>query len=134
MSQVPPPPAGFSAGQGAYRPQAPIQPQRQAIAPTLGQYWRSDSRVVPGRKPPTWAGRAALWLGLLSAVLFFTDMLAAGGLGVLGDVATPLSVVAFFFALIALIAGIGRGAGFFGAVFAVAGNIWFWQWLDATFG
>lgn len=134
MSQVPPPPPGFRAGQAAHQSHPPVQPLPQATAPTLGQYWRSDSRVVPGRKPAKWAGRAAFWLGLLAAALFFGDMLVGGGLGSLGDIATPVSVVAFVFALIALIAGIGRGAGFFGAVFALAGNIWFWDWLQATFG
>jgi ABC-type multidrug transport system fused ATPase/permease subunit len=111
-----------------------VQPISQALAPTLGQYWRSDTRLAPGRKKPKWAGRAALWLGMLAAVLFFGGLLVTGSLGLLAAFATPVSVVAFFFALIAIIAGIGRVAGFFGAVFALAGNIWFWSWLEAAFG
>jgi hypothetical protein len=135
MSQVPPPPPGFRpAAPGTYRPQAPLQqPARLATAPTLGQYWRSDTRLAPGRRKAKWAGRAAFWLGLLSVVLFFGDMLVTGELGLLAAFATPVSVVAFFFALIAIIAGVGRVSGFFGAVLALAGNIWFWSWLEATF-
>lgn len=137
MSQLPPPPRGFqpaAPAQYGYRPvQQHVAPLTQTTAPTLGQYWRSDTRVVPGRKPAKWAGRAAFWLGMLAAALFFGGFLVTGGLGLLAAFALPVSVVALFLALIAVIAGIGRGLGFFGAIFALAGNIWFWSWLDATF-
>lgn len=139
MSQLPPPPRGFRPAAPAPYSHRPVQQQhvppiRQALAPTLGQYWRSDTRLAPGRKKPTWAGRAALWLGMLSAALFFGDLLVTGALGVVAAFALPVSVVAFFFALIAIIAGVGRVSGFFGAVFAIAGNIWFWSWLEAAAG
>lgn len=114
--------------------QLPPPPRRETLAPTLGQYWRSDTRLAPGRTKPKWAGRAALWLGMLSAALFFGELLATGESGAVAAFALPVSVVAFFFALIAIIAGIGRVSGFFGAVFALAGNVWFWSWLEATFG
>ena len=42
------------------------QPMRQVTAPTLLEFWRSDSRVVPGRRPPKWAGRTAFWVGMLA--------------------------------------------------------------------
>lgn len=118
--------AGYSANQ------TPVSVMRETHAPTLMQFWRSDSRVIPGRRPPKWAGRAAFWLGMLALILF----VAGGFLGValLAAFATPLSVVALFFALIALIAGIGRGLGFVGLLFALAGSSLFWAWLAATFG
>ena len=125
MSQVPP----------GYRvPTPPPQPQRPVQAPTLGQFWRSDSRVVPGRKPAKWAGRVAFWLGLVALGLYLFDVFVIGqpSLGV--SIAQPLSTVAFFAALIAIIAGIGRGLGFFGLIFAVASNLIFWSWLDRLFG
>lgn len=108
------------------------QPMREISAPTLMQFWRSDSRVVPGRKPPKWAGRAAFWVGMLAAVLFF----AGGffGAALLVALASPFAVVAILFALIALIAGVGRGLGFFGLVFALAGSSLFWAWLATVFG
>jgi len=134
---LPPPPGPVSQGlPSSYRPvqQQHVQAQRQATAPTLGQYIRSDSRVVPGRKQPKWAGRAAFWLGLLAAVLFFGELLAVGSLGLLAAVAAPLGVVAVLFALVAIIAGVGRGLGIFGLVFALAGSTIFWSWLERTFG
>jgi hypothetical protein len=133
---LPPPPRPQYQGQpNQYRPvqQHHVAAQRQDKAPTLGQYWRSDTRIVPGRKPAKWAGRAAFWLGILAAGLFF----GAGFVGlppVLASVAAPLGVVAIFFALIAIIAGIGRGLGTVGLIFALAGSSIFWAWLDRTVG
>lgn len=111
-----------------------VQAQRQSLAPTLGQYIRSDNRVLPGRKRAKWAGRVAFWVGMLAAVLFLGEAFVTGELGLLAAFATPLSVVAVIFALIAIIAGIGRGLGVFGLVFALAGSSLFWAWLDRTFG
>lgn len=124
MSQVPP----------GYRiPTPPPQPSRPVQAPTLGQFWRSDSRVVPGRKPAKWAGRVAFWLGLVALGSYLFDFFFIGqpSLGV--AIAQPLSTVAFFAALIAIIAGVGRGLGIFGLIFAVTSNLIFWTWLDRLF-
>lgn len=131
-----PPPPRYQGEPNQYRPvqQHHVAAQRQDTAPTLGQYWRSDTRVVPGRKPAKWAGRAAFWLGMLTAALFFAGTFIGGVPPVLAAFATPLSVVAVIFALIAIIAGVGRGLGIFGLVFALAGSALFWSWLDRTFG
>jgi len=67
-------------------------------------------------------------------VLFFGELLAVGSLGLLAAVAAPLGVVAVLFALVAIIAGVGRGLGIFGLVFALAGSTIFWSWLERTFG
>ena len=109
-----------------------VQPMRQLTAPTLMEFWRSDSRVVPGRKPPKWAGRAAFWIGMLAAILYFVGLFFAAA--VLVALASPFSVVAILFALIALIAGVGRGLGFLGMIFALAGSTVFWAWLASVFG
>lgn len=110
-------------------------PDREVVAPTLGQYFRSDSRDIPGRARPKWAGRVAFWLGMAAAVLFVADMLfVAGQPGLLAAIAAPLAVVAFLSGLIAVIAGVGRGLGIFGLIFALAGSTLFWQWLERTFG
>lgn len=135
MTLPPPPRPRYQGEPSQYRPvqQHHVAAQAQAKAPTLGQYWRSDTRVVPGRKPAKWAGRAAFWLGLIAAVLFFGA--AFFGLPtVLADVAAPLGVVAIFFSLIAIIAGVGRGLGIVGLIFALAGSSLFWAWLDRTVG
>ena len=133
MTLPPPPRPEYQGEPGQYRPVQlqHVQAQRQAVAPTLGQYIRSDTRTLPGRKKAKWAGRVAFWLGMLTAVLFFID---AGMDGELGQLAAPLSVVAVIFALVAIIAGIGRGLGIFGLIFALAGSTLFWSWLDRTFG
>lgn len=135
MSFLPPPRPGAPSQNhpGGYTPQMPIQPIRQTSAPTLGQFWRSDSRVIPGRKPAKWAGRAAFWLGLLALALFLWDVAVLGTLSIFSQVASPLSVVAFLFALIAIIAGVGRGLGIFGLIFALASSPIFWSWWDRTF-
>jgi hypothetical protein len=125
-------PPGQSAAQSYRLPQPPAAAPREVTAPTLFQFWRSDSRVVPGRKPARWAGLAAFWLGMIAAVLFFAGMLFETL--VLVQLAFPLSTVAFVFALIAIVAGIGRGLGVFGLVFALAANAVFWAWLAAVFG
>jgi hypothetical protein len=133
---LPPPQRPQYQGQpDQYRPvqQHHVAAQRQDKAPTLGQYWRSDTRTAPGRKPARWAGRAAFWLGILAAGLFFAGTYITGS-SAIAAFAAPLSVVAFVFALIAIIAGIGRGLGIFGLVFALAGSTIFWGWLDRTFG
>lgn len=133
---LPPPRPQYQGQPDQYRPvqQHHVAAQRQDTAPTLGQYWRSDTRTAPGRNPAKWAGRVAFWLGMLAAILFFTDMFLTGAPGSLAAIAAPLSVVAFFFALIAIIAGVGRGLGIVGLVFALAGSTLFWSWLEHTFG
>jgi hypothetical protein len=133
---LPPPRPQYQGQPNQYRPvqQHHVAAQRQDTAPTLGQYWRSDTRTVPGRKPAKWAGRAAFWLGLLTAALFFAGTLPTGAPTVLAAFATPLSVVAVIFALIAIIAGVGRGLGIVGLIFALAGSSLFWSWLASTFG
>jgi hypothetical protein len=136
MSLPPPPRPQYQGQPNQYRPvqQHHVAAQHQDKAPTLGQYWRSDNRTTPGRKPAKWAGRAAFWLGMLATILFFAGTLPTGAPNVLADFAAPLSVVAIFFALIAIIASIGRGLGFVGLIFALAGSAIFWSWLDRTFG
>jgi hypothetical protein len=131
---LPTPRPRYQGEPSAYRPaqQHHVEAQRQLSAPTLGQYWRSDSRVVPGRKRPTWAGRVALWLGMLAAILFFAGLFVNAV--VLVAVATPIGIVAILFALIAIIAGVGRASGIFGLIFALAGSSIFWAWLERTFG
>lgn len=134
--QIPGVPPQYQGQPGQYRPVQlqHVQAQQQTSAPTLGQYIRSDSRAVPGRKAPRWAGRVAFWVGLLAAVLFFGELLFIGTLGVLAATAAALGVVAVIAALIAIIAGIGRGLGIFGLIFALAGSTIFWSWLERTFG
>jgi len=56
------------------------------------------------------------------------------GIGVLAAIALPLSTVALFFAIIALIAGVGRVLGFFGLLFALIGNIVVVDWFLHLFG
>lgn len=101
-------------------------------APTLGQFWRSDVRHTTGLRRPRWAGLTAFWLGLASIGFLFIG--GAIGLPVIRDIALPLSVVAGFFALIAIIAGIGRVLGWFGLIFALIGNAFVIAWLASVFG
>ena len=112
----------------------PPRHDKHHTAMTLGQYWRSDSRRVPGRKPPKWAGRAAFWLGLLAAALYFGGGFLGGAQGVVEQFAAPVGLLAMLFAAIAIIAGIGRGLGIVGLLFALAGSSIFWVWLDRTLG
>ena len=101
-------------------------------APTLGQFWRSDVRHTTGTRRPRWAGLSAFWWGLASiAFLFFGGLI---GIPLVRDIALPLSVVAGFFALIAIVAGIGRVLGWFGLIFALIGNAFVIAWLVSVFG
>ena len=128
--------AGGTPTSTAFRTRTPpaVPSERIVAAPTLGQYWRSDSRVVPGRKPARWAGRAAFWLGLLALGAYLFDFFFVGVPAFGVGIAQPIGVVAFFFALIAIIAGVGRGLGVLGLLLSVASNIGFWSWMQATFG
>ncbi len=149
MSVPPPPrqgtirPAGIGASyalnptpQGRQSGYIPVQAagKTEVIthAPTLGQFWRSDIRHTTGMKRPRWAGLAALWLGLASIAFLFIG----GGIGapVVRDIALPLSVVAGLFALIAIIAGVGRVFGWLGLIFALIGNVFVISWLATVFG
>lgn len=127
--------------QGGYRPQtggvAPqrggIAPQRGAIptmpspspiAPTLGQFWRSDVRRtrVDGARRVRWPGLIGFFAGLAAAILLLLGAIAGSIL--LASIALALSVVGGLFALIAIVAGLGRALGFFGLLLALAGNIY----------
>jgi len=149
MSVPPPPrqgtirPAGIGATyalnptpQGRQQGYIPVQAagRTEVItnAPTLGQFWRSDIRHTTGTKRARWAGLTAFWLGLASMAFLFIG----GGIGVqvVRDIALPLSVVAGLFALIAIIAGVGRVLGWFGLIFALIGNIFVIGWLVSVFG
>jgi hypothetical protein len=101
-------------------------------APTLGQFWRSDIRHTTGAKRARWAGLTAFWLGLASMAFLFIG--AGSGNALVRDIALPLSVVAGLFALIAIIAGVGRVLGWFGLVFALIGNVFVIDWLVTAFG
>jgi hypothetical protein len=106
--------------------------QQQAQAPTLGQFWRSDTRITPGRKPAKWAGVASLWLGLIALTIFLAGLFF-DATGFLVAVAAPIGFVAVLFGLLAVIAGIGRAAGIFGLIFAILGSPIFWAWLSRLF-
>ncbi|HWH97808.1 MAG TPA: hypothetical protein VNS80_05530 [Pseudolysinimonas sp.] len=133
---LPPPRPQYQGQPEQYRPaqQHHVAAQRQESAPTLGQYWRSDNRTVPGRKPSKWAGRVAFWLGIIAAILYFAPTFFADVPVLFAAYAAPLGVVAVIFALIAIIAGIGRGLGILGLIFALAGSTIFWSWLERTVG
>jgi hypothetical protein len=96
-------------------------------APTLRQFWRSDARVMPGRKRANWAGVISFWLGLASAIILI------GGTAIelpgAAEIALGIGAVAGFFGLIALIAGIGRAGGFFGILLALVCNVFVLAWL-----
>lgn len=98
-------------------------------APTLGQYFRSDSRHLPGGRRQRWAGALAFWLGLASIPTLFL-LGAALEQPVFYYVALAFGAVGGFFGLVALIAGIGRVLGFFGILFALLGNVYVISWLD----
>lgn len=126
--------------QGGYRPQAGgIAPQRSGIAPqrggiapiagyttapTLGQFWRSDVRRtrVDGRGRARWPGLLGFFGGLAAGILLLLAGIA--GSVVLASIALAFSVAAGFFALVALIAGLGRLLGFLGLLLALAGNVY----------
>jgi len=125
-----PTPQGRAAG---YIPVAPLgHVEVIANAPTLGQFWRSDIRRTTGGRRPRWAGLTAFWVGL--AAIGFLMIGTVIGIGVLAAIALPLSTVALFFAIIALIAGVGRVLGFFGLLFALIGNIVVVDWFLHLFG
>jgi len=125
-----PTPQGRAAG---YIPVAPLgHVEVIANAPTLGQFWRSDIRRTTGGRRPRWAGLTAFWVGL--AAIGFLVIGTVIGIGVLAAIALPLSTVALFFAIIALIAGVGRVLGFFGLLFALIGNIVVVDWFLHLFG
>lgn len=110
-------------------PRVPVETEH--TAPTLGQYFRSDFRGMPGAKRRRWAGTIAFWFGLLTVpMLWFLGV--AAELHVFAFVAAGIGVVAIFFGLIAMIAGIGRVLGFFGIVFALAGNVYVIDWLGTV--
>ena len=101
MSTTPP---SRPNAQYVYRPAAPIAPELISEppitqAPTLSQFWRSDSRVMPGQRRARWAGALAFWLGLAAAVL----LIGGNVLEVrpMAQLALPISTVAVFFGLVA---------------------------------
>jgi hypothetical protein len=102
-------------------------------APTLGQYFRSDTRGIPGSRRVRWPGRIAFWLGLASlpmlwliGTIFEIHAFAYAG--------AAFSVVAIFFGLVAFVTGAGRGLAFWGILFALAGNIFVISFLLTLFG
>jgi hypothetical protein len=101
------------------------------MAPTLADFWRSDVRRPPERKAPTWAGWTAFAVGIVSMVTLYLG--AATDNRVLVSLSLPFSLTAGFFALVALIAGIGRLPGFLGLIFALAGNVFVIGWLGQLF-
>ena len=105
-----------------YRPIAPTSTYIAPLvsAPTLRGFWRSDLRTTTGRRPARWVGALAVWLGLASIALFYVGLF--GLIAVLVPVSLAISCTALLFALIAIIAGIGRVAGFFGLLLALIGN------------
>jgi hypothetical protein len=112
MTAQPPPPTGA---------QRPRYEQPRVTAPTLIDFWRSDVRRAPGEKAPRWAGWSALVLGALAMLALFVG--GASGNEVVVAASLALSWAGAFFALIALIADVGRWLGLIGLVFAVIGNI-----------
>ena len=77
-------------------------------------------------------GLAAFWLGLASIGFLFIG--GAIGVPLILDIALPVSVVAGLFALVAIIAGVGRVLGWFGLIFALIGNVFVVNWLVSVFG
>lgn len=125
-----PTPQGRAAG---YVPVAPLgHTEIITQAPTLGQFWRSDIRRTTEGRRPRWAGLAAFWLGLLAIAALVGGAVLA--LGFLAAVALAISSAALFFAVIAIIAGVGRSLGFVGLLFALAGNIVVIDALARLFG
>ena len=124
-----PTPQGRAAG---YVPVAPLgHTEVIANAPTLGQFWRSDIRRTTGGRRPRWAGLTAFWVGL--AAVGFLVVGTVIGIATVAAIALPLSTVALFFALIALIAGVGRALGFLGLLLALVGNIVVIDWFLRLF-
>jgi hypothetical protein len=124
-----PTPQGRAAG---YIPVAPLgHTEVISTAPTLGQFWRSDIRRTTGGRRPRWAGLAAFWIGL--AAVAFLVIGGVTGIETLRAIALPLSTVALFFAIIALIAGVGRALGFLGLLLALVGNVVVVDWFLRLF-
>lgn len=96
-------------------------------APSLRQFWRSDARLMPGRKRPSWAGVLSFWLGLGAAAMLIGG--TAFEVSNAAAIALGLGTVGVFFGLVALIAGIGPGRGFLGIVLALIGNVFVLSWL-----
>jgi hypothetical protein len=125
MSQ-PPPPAGRyptfvqmqqtaeAQMRGALSNTTSTGVSREQTAQTLGQFWRSDARVLPGRRKVVWPGTVALW----AAILFAVGFVAAVGIGLLAlaVVALAVGVAAGFFTIVAVVAGLGRGRALLAAV------------------
>jgi hypothetical protein len=125
---------------GAIRPQAGgVPPQARGIAPqtggipplasssthapTLGQFWRSDvHRTRRDGRPVRWPGLVAFFGGLAALILLILGFAAVSV--VLLSAALAFSVVAGFFALVAIIAGLGRALGVLGLLLALAGNVY----------
>ena len=135
QGHLPPGPTAGRVDPRAYQPAtiAPLlQPEVQRSAPTLGQYFRSDTHGAPGAKRRRWAGALSFWLGLASVISLF--VLGAGfEIHAFYDVALALGAVGGFFGLVAFVAGIGRVLGFFGIVLALLGNVYVIGWLDTVF-
>lgn len=127
----PPPGQNQRPDPRAYQPRTITLSVRvdQAVhtAPTLGQYFRSDYRGVPGAKKQKWAGRLAFWFGLGAAILVWSALFV--DIPYHAAIAMAFSVVALFFALVAIIAGIGRASGVWGLIFALLGNAVVVGWL-----
>src|SRR6187402_1204088 len=133
-------------GQGAqaYRSSQPMQNPRAIApisgaippltsAPTLGQFWRSDIRGSSlRRRPLRWPGLVGFWVGIGAFVLLIVGIASSSVF--FASVALAFSVAAAFFSLIGLIAGLGRVLGFFGLLFALAGNIYVVMWLARLVG
>jgi len=146
MSVPPPPRPGTMRSSGSsYSVNATPQPRQSGSipvqvagraevithAPTLAQFWRSDVRRTTGGRRARWAGLLAFWLGLASIGFLFIG--GAIGVPVVRDIALPVSVVAGFFALIAIVAGVGRALGWFGLIFALIGNAFVVAWIASIF-
>ena len=101
------------------------------MAPTIVDFWRSDVIRTSGRKTPRWAGWTAFTLGLLALLSLFIG--AATGTDWLVELSLPFSLTGGFFALVALIAGIGRVPGLFGLIFALIGNVYLIGWIGQLF-
>jgi hypothetical protein len=123
---IPPQTRGIAPQTYGIAPQAggiPPLSSTYTHAPTLGQFWRSDVRHTSlTRRPVRWPGLLAFFGGLAALVLLIAGLAATSV--ALVSVALAFSAVAGFFAIVALIAGLGRGLGFVGLLLALAGNVY----------
>ncbi len=122
MTYQPPPSSG--AQQSRYE-------QPRVMAPTLFDFWRGDVRRPPGEKAPRWAGWVSFGLGILAMLTLLIG--AVSGQQFLVVLSLPFSLTAGFFALVALIAGIGRLPGLLGLVFSLIGNVFVIGWIVQLF-